>query len=88
MLYLLRHITLPDKGQGWDVNAIQEHSPKAMASMTAWLAHVRRHRDKLHSGSASSKETRIQSLVRQMLFDEDTRISASDLSLQTVEWAA
>ncbi|KAH8757902.1 kinase-like domain-containing protein [Diaporthe sp. PMI_573] len=88
MLYLLRYITLPDKGRGWNVNAIQQHAPGATTSMTAWLAHVRRQRDQLHAAGANSKETKLRSLVRLMLLDEDSRISACDLAKQTVEWAS
>ncbi|KAK7743813.1 hypothetical protein SLS53_003832 [Cytospora paraplurivora] len=88
MLYLLRRITIPDKGRGWNVNAIQQHAPEAINSMTAWLAHVRRRGGELHGAGASSKETKVWSLVRRMLLKENTRISARDLANQSAEWAS
>lgn len=88
MLYLLRRITLPDKGRGWNVNAVQQHAPEATTSMKTWLAHVRRRGDELHGAGASMKETKLRSLVRRMLLDEGTRISACELAGQTVDWAA
>jgi serine/threonine protein kinase len=89
MLYLLRRITLPDKGPGWDVNAIQQHVPEARASMLAWLGRVGRWRDELHGVGASSTETTLWSLVRRMLLEKRTRrISARNLANQTAEWAS
>lgn len=86
MLYLLR-IPLPDKELSWNVNAIQQYAPDALYLMWAWLNHVRRRRDELHGVRESSKETKLRSLVKLMLLDEDTRISACDLARQTVGWA-
>jgi hypothetical protein len=77
---MLRCITLPDKERGWDVNAIQKRAPRATNSMTA---HIRRRRDELQVAGASSKETKLRSLVRRMLLDTETRISACNLANQT-----
>lgn len=88
MLYLLRRIRLPDRGRGWNVNAVRQHTPEAIASMKAWLDTVKCRGKELQGSGTSSKETKLRSLVTQMLLPEDTRIGARDLATHTVKWAA
>lgn len=88
MLYLLRCITLPDKGRAWNVNAIRQHAPEATDSMKAWLDYVQLRGEELHGAGLSNKEIKVRSLVRQMLLKEDARINARDLANQSAEWAS
>lgn len=89
MLYALRCMSLPDKTKGWNVNAVQQQSPEAIASMEEWQDFIIYHRDnlKLQHLKASRKEAKLHLLVHEMLSTlPNTRISPRELTRQTREW--